>query len=166
VLVTPPGQLQGVEREDLAAIRATRAQEPWYADATAALEALEHALPVERPALERQLRPFWYGHWDERCQQHAASADRQTSKRALLGFAAGVEPELAEGLVRGLSEVRSPVLVVAGERDALTGVAGARAVAACFPDARVEVLPRAGHFPWVDEPAAFRSAVSGFLGTM
>jgi pimeloyl-ACP methyl ester carboxylesterase len=26
------------------------------------------------------------------------------------------------------------------------------------------VLPRAGHFPWVDEPEAFRAVVAPFLG--
>ncbi|MDP9101300.1 MAG: alpha/beta hydrolase, partial [Actinomycetota bacterium] len=63
----------------------------------------------------------------------------------------------------GLREVAAPVLVVAGAVDALTGVAAARDVAACFPHARTVVLPDAGHFPWVDQPDAFRSAVTGFL---
>jgi pimeloyl-ACP methyl ester carboxylesterase len=56
-----------------------------------------------------------------------------------------------------------PVLVVGAERDAATGLTAVEAVAACFPHAETAVVPRAGHFPWVDEPEAFRSAVAGFL---
>jgi pimeloyl-ACP methyl ester carboxylesterase len=37
------------------------------------------------------------------------------------------------------------------------------AVADCFPDARTVVVRGAGHFPWVDEPAAFRAVVDPFL---
>lgn len=45
----------------------------------------------------------------------------------------------------------------------MTGVASVAAVGASFPAAQTVVLPRAGHFPWVDEPEAFRAAVEPFL---
>jgi pimeloyl-ACP methyl ester carboxylesterase len=32
-----------------------------------------------------------------------------------------------------------------------------------FNDASVVVQPGAGHFPWIDDPAAFATAVSSFL---
>jgi proline iminopeptidase len=38
-----------------------------------------------------------------------------------------------------------------------------RQAAPRFPDASVVVQPGAGHFPWVDDPAAFAAAVSAFL---
>ena len=163
VLVTPSGVLQGHDRGDVVAIRAAREGEPWYADAAEAAAAMEHAPPAQQQALVRATRPFFYGRWDERTQAHAASADRQSSKRAELGFAAGVEDVDVTGLVAGLSAVTSPVLVVGGERDALTGVEAVSVVAGCFPSARAVVLPGAGHFPWVDEPAAFADVVREFL---
>ena len=70
------------------------------------------------------------------------------------------------GLLAALGRVEAPVLVVGGERDAATGVGACTASPACFPTAGTAVLPRAGHFPWVDEPEAFRSAVAAFLGTL
>jgi pimeloyl-ACP methyl ester carboxylesterase len=105
-----------------------------------------------------------YGRWDERTQAHAATADSQSSRRAELGFRPADESEVdVPALVAGLGAVTAPVLVVGGERDAMTGVVAVHAVAACFPRAATAVLPRAGHFPWVDEPEAFVSVVRAFL---
>ncbi len=163
VLVTPSDRLQGGRREDVAQVRAARAGEPWYADAAEAQAALADAPPAQAQALVRATRPFFYGRWDERTQAHAATADRQSNRRAELGFSAGAEDLDPAPLLAGLSAVAAPVLVVGGERDALTGVASVGRVAASFPHAAQVVLPRAGHFPWVDEPEAFRAAVEPFL---
>ncbi len=163
VLVTPSDRLQGGTRSDIAAIRATRSGEPWYADAAHADAAVADAPPVEQQVLVRATRPFFYGHWDERTSAHAATADHQVSKRAELGFGAGVEGVDVEAILAGLQELDVPVLVVGGERDALTGVASVHAVAASFRDAQTAVIPRAGHFPWVDEPHAFQEVVAAFV---
>lgn len=163
VLVTPSDRLQGGSREDVAAIRESRSDEPWYPEAAEAQDALSYANPAQQQALVRATRPFFYGRWDERTQAHAATADTQSSKRAELGFGAGVEQVDVAGMLAALAELDVPVLVVGGERDALTGVVSVSTVAASFPRATTAVLPRAGHFPWVDEPEAFRAAVATFL---
>jgi proline iminopeptidase len=163
VLVTPSDRLQGGTHADIDAIRASRAQEPWYAEAAEAQAALADAPPAQQQSLVRATRPFFYGRWDERTQAHAATADRQSSKRAELGFATGVEEVDVTGILAALAELDRPVLVLGGERDALTGVESVHTVAAAFPRAQAVVLPRAGHFPWVDEPEAFRAAVAEFL---
>lgn len=166
VLVTPSDRLQGGARADLPAIRETFAGEAWYADAAEAQAALEDAHPSEVASLERATRPFFYGRWDERTQEHAAGADRQSSKRAMLGFGFGLEDLDVAALLAGLRQVTAPVLVVGAERDTLTGLDSVTAVASCFPHAEQVVVPGAGHFPWVDEPAGFRAAVDPFLVTL
>ena len=163
VLVTPSDRLQGGHRADVGAIRQTRAGEPWYADAAEAVAALADAPPAQQQALLRATRPFFYGRWDERTAAHAATADRQSSKRAELGFGVGIEDIDRRGMLASLAALVAPVLVLGGERDALTGVASVDLVAGTFARAHPVVLSRAGHFPWVDEPAAFRTAVSQFL---
>jgi pimeloyl-ACP methyl ester carboxylesterase len=164
LLVTPSGVLQGSNRTDVADIVAARANEPWYPDAREALDALEAAPRSQQQMLMRAVRPFFYGRWDADTQTHAESADTQVSKRAELGFRPAREEDVdVPALLAGLEAVRVPVLVVGGERDALTGVAAVHAVAASFPSAQTVVVPRAGHFPWVDEPAAFAEAVRVFL---
>jgi proline iminopeptidase len=164
VLVTPSDRLQGGSRDDVEQIRAGRAGEPWYRDAAEAAAALPTAPPAQQQALVRATRPFFYGRWDERTQAHAAGADRQSSKRAELGFGAGIEDVDVAGMLARLRTLDVPVLVVGGGHDALTGVRSVGRVAETFPRAEQVVLQGAGHFPWVDEPAAFRAAVEGFLG--
>lgn len=163
VLVTPTDRLQGGRRSDVAAIRESRSAEPWYAEAAEAQAALADAPPAQQQSLVRATRPFFYGRWDERTQAHAATADRQSSRRAELGFGVDLDSVDTAGMLASLAVLDVPVLVVGGERDALTGVASVDRVAASFPSARSVVLPRAGHFPWVDEPEAFRAAVADFL---
>ncbi|MDT7547803.1 MAG: hypothetical protein QOE84_197 [Actinomycetota bacterium] len=163
VLVTPSDILQGGDRADVPDIRAARKDEPWYADAAEAAEALSSAPPAQQQALVRATRPFFYGRWDERTQAHAASADRQSSKRAVLGFAAGIEEVDRQEIVADLAAVQAAVLVLGGELDAMTGVESVGVVAGSFMRSRPVVLPGAGHFPWVDEPAAFADAVRSFL---
>ena len=163
VLVTPTDRLQGGQPADVAAIRQGRQGEDWYAEAAEAQAAMADAPPAQQQTLVRATRPFFYGRWDERTQAHAATADRQSSKRAELGFGAGIEDVDLAGMLTALADLDVPVLVLGGERDALTGVASVALVAGSFPRAQTVVLPGAGHFPWVDEPEAFRVVVSGFL---
>ncbi len=162
VLVTPPGQLHGSDRTDVAEIRARRSAEPWYDEAAAAEADMAHAPPPMRAELERAQRPFFYGRWDDRVREHAYSADRQTSPRAAMGFRPSEGFDRA-ALEEALGRLDAPVLLVGGELDGLTGVAAVHTVAGWFPQAEVVVLPGAGHFPWVDAPEAFRDAVAGFL---
>jgi proline iminopeptidase len=165
VLVTPLDVLQRgpAARADVPALRAARAAEPWYAEAAEAAAALADAPPAQSQALQRAQRPFYYGRWDERTQAHAASADRQMSPRAELGFAAGAETVDVPGLVAALGRVEAPVLVVGAEHDGATGVEAVQVVAGCFAHAETAVLAGAGHFPWVDQPEAFRAVVAQFL---
>ena len=163
VLVTPVASLQGGTRSDTAAIRAARSGEPWYADAAEADAVLADAPPAQRQALVRATRPFLYGRWEQRQQEHAASADRQSNRRAEDAFALGAEQVDVAGIVAGLAELTAPVLVVGGERDGVTGVDAVHEVAASFRAASTEVVPGAGHFPWVDEPEAFAGVVRDFL---
>jgi pimeloyl-ACP methyl ester carboxylesterase len=56
------------------------------------------------------------------------------------------------GLRARLASVRVPVLVVWGESDRVVTPAYARAVAAAFPEARLEVIAQCGHMPQIEQP--------------
>jgi pimeloyl-ACP methyl ester carboxylesterase len=51
-----------------------------------------------------------------------------------------------------LAGVRVPVLVVWGESDRVVTPAYGRAVAASFPDARLEIIAQCGHMPQIEQP--------------
>jgi proline iminopeptidase len=68
-------------------------------------------------------------------------------------------------LARGLVNVRLPALFVHGEDDPMP-VRSTTSTAALIPHSLVETIPRCGHFPWVEQPAAFRAAVERLLDRM
>jgi len=110
--------------------------------------------------------------------RHPAVADdffERHPERAVLyqqlgGFG---EPELAKILpsltqtrhaTAALTKLRCPVLLIVGEQDALFPPTVMRASAALLPNARLVVIPRAGHSPYFEEPEAWNRALAEFLG--
>ena len=61
-----------------------------------------------------------------------------------------------------MSRVRSPTLVIHGDRDFIP-VATAREWAATMPDARLYVMRGYGHFPYMEAPKPFFAVVDEFL---
>jgi proline iminopeptidase len=64
-----------------------------------------------------------------------------------------------------LGAVQSPTLVCVGELDPITGPDAAREIAGGIAGARLEILERAGHFPWMDVPEAYWPLVTGFVAS-
>jgi len=92
---------------------------------------------------------------------------------AVRGMIAGGDPE---GVARALEamrarpdstphlgKIRVPVLALVGEEDTLTPVAESRRIAEGVPDARLVVVPEAGHLSNLEAPAPFREALVSFL---
>lgn len=163
VLVTPSAFGFADTSEDVKQIRTGRSDEPWYAELHEIEEMLKDAPSHRRARFDPELRPFGYGRWDERCQEHAASTDTQMSMRAGAAFFP-TDLEFDMDWWKGaLAEMPAPTLVVVGERDGMTGVEAGHVVAGLLPNASVVEIPGAGHYPWVDAPDAFRDAVVSFL---
>jgi proline iminopeptidase len=164
ILVTPSASGFGDIGDDIERIRASRCDEPWYPEA-AEVEA-ELALMPERRRnrMDRGLRVFGYGKWDERAQAHAASTDNQMSLRATAAFASeSFRAEKGQTLLEVLREVTSPVLVIVGDLDGITGVKAGHVIAGLFPNATVAEIPGAAHYPWVDTPDDFRKVIDEWL---
>jgi pimeloyl-ACP methyl ester carboxylesterase len=64
-----------------------------------------------------------------------------------------------------LAEVSCPVLVVWGERDRMVFAKGAERIVAALPDTRVELLPRCGHCPQIEEPDRLAELLADFPAT-
>ena len=86
-----------------------------------------------------------------------AGATAQGVADALRGLA--LRPDAAPGL----QEVRVPALVIAGELDQLMPRPAMEALAAAIPSARFEVVAGAGHYAFLERPAAVEALVTRFL---
>ncbi|MGH2560775.1 MAG: alpha/beta fold hydrolase [Thermomicrobiales bacterium] len=62
-----------------------------------------------------------------------------------------------------LREIAVPALVLVGEQDWLTPPSASQVIAAGVPHADLMVMPEAGHFPFVEQPAVFADIVRRFL---
>jgi 3-oxoadipate enol-lactonase len=62
-----------------------------------------------------------------------------------------------------LGRLSVPTLVIAGDRDVVTGVAESQAIAADIPGARLRVIEGAGHLSNVERPDEFNRLVLEFL---
>jgi pimeloyl-ACP methyl ester carboxylesterase len=161
VLVAPSLRVAGIP-SDLGVddVLALREREPWYADAVAAL----YAEATSARELERYkwlAAPLLYRQWNAAAQAQTAAEPAQFAQPAPEGFYNRFEPD--QELPERLAALTAPVLIVAGEYDIWPTSTAVRRLAALFGNADLAVLPRIGHFPWVDDPGSFVATVNEFL---
>jgi pimeloyl-ACP methyl ester carboxylesterase len=161
VLVGPSLRVVGIPSNlNVDEVLALRAREPWYDEAVTALYA-DAATPQDLEHYRWLAAPLLYGRWDAASQAQAAAEPAQFAPPATEGFYEGFEPD--PELPGRLAGLVRPVLLVAGEYDIWPTAASMRELVALFGNARLEVLPRVGHFPWVDDRASFVRVVRDFL---
>jgi 3-oxoadipate enol-lactonase len=80
--------------------------------------------------------------------------------------------ELASGLARAAKDehtpdlpgrINAPTLILVGDDDILLSPTGARELAAQFPNGSCEIMPKAAHQPYVDDPEAFQAHILKFI---
>ncbi|POX38314.1 alpha/beta hydrolase [Streptomyces sp. Ru73] len=166
VLVCPGSRLQGELPDDARQIFESRAHEEWWPDASVAVQRLSETGDMDEVRdLLLRAAPLAYGSWDEPQRAHAATEGGQLNPVPRAGFWQSVDDRTREALLTALRDVTCPVLVITGDRDALSGMRAGELVAASFPDARLRPLHLAGHYPWIDDPDRFRTLVETFLHT-
>jgi len=127
--------------------------------ADAALAERIGAIGVEAFAREWGTQPLFAGQ-PERVAA-AAHADRLRNTAAGLAAALrGLGTGTMEPLWDRLGELTIPVTLLAGERDEKFRAIAER-MAAALPDARVVVVPGAGHAAQLEDPAAVAAAIEG-----
>jgi pimeloyl-ACP methyl ester carboxylesterase len=85
----------------------------------------------------------------------------QGTQRAILRLHRSVDTPALAASGEGLATLQQPALVVWGEQDPWLAPAFADAYAQRLPHATVELVPGAGHWPWLDEPALI-ARLAGF----
>ena len=163
VLLSPGPQVLGLEFDDARQQDAMRkrAEEPWYRDACAAVEA---AGAGDGSAETRhRYMPFFYGRWDDRARAHARVGFSERTAAVQAGFYApgAFDPTAAKA---GLAKVAGPVMMYVGELEIAPTPEDASEAVALFPGWDLKVHPGAGHYPWLDDSAWFTGALLEFLG--
>lgn len=162
VLVTPSPRVVDVEIADAdrRAVAELRRAEPWFAGAWAAFERIWAGQPTGNDWTA--ITPFMRGRWDAANQAHAAlEASQANAEAAGLYYSAGAfDPAATRSAV---AKLPAPVLLLAGQYDAGLPPKNAAEFAGFFANAELTVQPAAGHYPWLDNPTAFRHSIQAFL---
>jgi pimeloyl-ACP methyl ester carboxylesterase len=161
-LITPSTQAVGITTtaEARREIARLRMDQPWYPQASAALDAIVSGKATDGDWAA--IAPFFYGRWDTAAQARQASDDLQRNKEAGTVFAAdgAFDPDATRA---ALAVFEAPVLVLAGEVDMNTVPSAATEFAGLFPNAELVVQPGAGHFPWLDDADRFVTTTAAWL---
>jgi 3-oxoadipate enol-lactonase len=88
----------------------------------------------------------------------------QTTPRGIAGALRGmaIRPDRRAEL----ANIKVPTLVLVGEEDVVTPPSVAKAMADAIPDARLEVIPKAGHLAPYENPAVSNDVILRFLNSM
>jgi proline iminopeptidase len=163
ILLTPGLRALGLEPTDEELLAATerRSDEPWYPTAREAI--LAAVAGVDTTENMRTYLPFYYGRWNDAARAHAVMEFERRVPEVEAGYYAdgAFDPPATRAALAGLGV---PVLVYAGEVDLAPTPEAAAQAADLFPRGELTVQPEGGHFPWLDDPALFSAAITGFLG--
>jgi pimeloyl-ACP methyl ester carboxylesterase len=96
-------------------------------------------------------------------ERHQLPWARRSGSRALRGLALSYLRRGRRSLWTMAASIEAPALVVWGTADRLVDVAHAPRLAAAIPDARLLVLPDAGHVAMMEQPVVVARAVLGLM---
>jgi pimeloyl-ACP methyl ester carboxylesterase len=162
VLVAPSVRGLGIDITDEARsdISRLRADEPWYAEAAAALARIQSGEGDGRDWAA--ISPFMHGRWDDDVRAYDTWMNERRDDEQTMAFIAdgAFDPASTRAV---LGQLDLPVVVLAGALDAGNPVSAMEEVAAVFARAEFVAQEGAGHFPWVDDPDRFASLLAPFL---
>ncbi len=103
----------------------------------------------------------------ERSPERVAEARGIASAACVEAIVGGSEAMIARpDSTPTLTTITVPTLVIVGEEDVLTPVREAGGLAEAIPNARLEILPGAGHLSNLERPASFTCAVRDFVAAL
>jgi pimeloyl-ACP methyl ester carboxylesterase len=157
LLITPPSTHLTDTPWDAAEITAHRQGEPAY---DAAVAAFNHrpTNQFEFEAWQATTAPATYAVWTERERTHSqvGKAELETVQAY---FSVNPPPDFPQQLGKTQARVR----IIAGAQDYTTGLAPVLAAARLFAHGEALVIEDCGHYPWIEQPLAFRRTADPFV---
>jgi proline-specific peptidase len=142
----------------------TRRDEPWFAEAQKAIEeeqAGEFSSSDELVANVQRQIPLYFHRWEGNEMVGRELAADFAKAEPLHHFNTVEFPTF--DLRRELRTIEAPTLVLVGDDDLIAGPVSADAMVRELPDARLVTIRESGHFLYVEQPEAFRAALTDFL---
>ena len=166
ILASTLARFSAEQAAAMAADVESHADESWYEDARAALEAEEAGeFETDEELAELTLResPFYFARYGdlERAYLETLRGDTPNAD-ALRLFNQEQVPRF--DLRPELAQIAAPTLVITGEEDFITGPLCAAELSNGIAGADTVLIPGCGHFIFVEAPEAFRDSVLAFLG--
>ncbi len=141
-----------------------RKDEPWFEEAAKAIEeeqAGEFSTAEELVANLQQQIPLYFHRWEGNERAGRELAADFAKMEPLHYFNTGEFPSFD---LRGeLRAIGAPTLVVVGDDDMIAGPHCADAIVRELQDVRLVTIHDSGHFAYVEQPDAFRAALTHFL---
>ena len=165
VLASTLARFAAEQESAMKAAMEKRANQPWYADAVAALEAeqagefetddqISELVFREMPMYFAHFGPAEAGYLDTLKTEHVnADTLRFFNKEIFTTF----------DLRSRLPKITARTLVITGEEDFICGPACADEICACIPGAHRALVGDAGHFVFVEQAQGFHDEVAAFL---
>jgi pimeloyl-ACP methyl ester carboxylesterase len=142
----------------------TRRDQPWFEEAQQAIaeeQAGEFSSTEELVGNVQQQIPLYFHRWEGN-EQIGRELAADFAKAEPLHYFNTVEFPSFD--LRGdLRSITVPTLVLVGDDDLIAGPVSADAMMRELPAARLVTIPDSGHFLYVEQPAAFRAALTDFL---
>ena len=110
------------------------------------------ALRLAAPAITRD--PTWY-----------SRQARDLSATTVDSFFSSIGSLRRTDLRPRLPEIKVPIMGIYGGRDVVVNPHEYQPLRAGVPQARIEIMPKSGHFPMLDEPDEYLSLIRSFLET-
>jgi proline-specific peptidase len=152
-------------RDEMDELMQRHAHEPWYEDARLALEQEdkgEYSNEEELREITRRFWPMYFASVDERVTDYidrCLVSDRPNPDSLRVFNEASEEWDMRHELER----VTAPTLVITGDHDFICGPACAADIAGGIAESQTIIFERCGHFPFIEQPDAYRTAVERFL---
>jgi pimeloyl-ACP methyl ester carboxylesterase len=141
-----------------------RRDEPWFEEAQAAIEeeqAGDFSSVDELIANTQRQAPLYFHRWEGNERAGRELFSDFAYSEPLHQFNTAEFPRL--DLRAQLRAITAQTLVVAGEDDMIAGPVCGEAIVRELPDGRLVTIPATGHFLYVEQPEAFRAALTEFL---
>jgi pimeloyl-ACP methyl ester carboxylesterase len=157
LLITPPSSHLTDTPSDRDEITGHRRGEPAF-DAAVAAFSREVTTQPDFDIWLADTAPATYASWTDQARTHSQVGTTSITAAGAY-FSVTPPPDFPQLLGKTQAQVR----IIAGAQDYTTGLAPVLAAATLFANGEVVVIDDSGHFPWVEQPAAFRRAADPFL---